>query len=166
MLVEKLENRQLFTAITPSLSSLQILDIFALNPQFIVHMTSRSEGKAETELGTFFFTVFPIGSPARVAAAPAAAAAGADNLTIELPAPNDPFELAFNPSTLEPFGSTYTVKLSKPSLSVFNITQKIGKEKLHFTGKLNAKLTTLSGVLTVTGPTNQVSFTYSGKLAK
>jgi hypothetical protein len=41
---------------------------------------------------------------------------------------------------------------------------KLGR--LHFTGKLNAKLTTLSGVLTVTGPTNQVSFTYSGKLAR
>jgi hypothetical protein len=155
MLIEELEDRRLFS------SSLFVF--LATHPRVTAHLRALSQGQIVTELATMVLGLSPTVTPqARPGARPAATAAARETLTIAFQTPTDPFVLAFNPSTLEPFGSVYTVKLSsKPSLSLFNITQKIGKEKLHFTGKFNSKVTAFGGVLQVTGPTNQVSFTYT-----
>jgi hypothetical protein len=147
MLIETLEDRRLF--------SNTLFVFLATHPRVTAHLRALSQGQIVTELATMVLGLSPTVTPQ---ARPAAAAPARETLTIAFQTPNDPFVLAFNPSTLEPFGSVYTVKLSsKPSLSLFNISQKIGKEKLHF----NSKVTAFGGVLQVTGPTNQVSFTYT-----
>jgi hypothetical protein len=162
MLIEKLEDRRLLSAAPAKISLVGLAAFLDDHPTNDCSFVSISEGIRQVEQGIMLLTLGDPSSSVLKTSRTAPATAAAQQLTIDLPAPSDPFALAFNPSTLEPFGSEYTVKLpAKPSLSLFNITQKIGKEKLHFTGKLNAKLTVLSGVLDVTGPTNQVSFTYT-----
>ena len=161
MLIERLEDRQLLSA-APKLTVEAILLYVGLHPASKVLLFGESVGVRQEELGTFLMTSFV---PKTLHAGAATAAASTPVITLTMPSPGLLTTVGtFNPASLEPFGSQYTFNLNaKHLLNLFNITQKIGKEKLHFTGKLNSKLTVLSGVLDVTGPTNQVSLTYKTK---
>ena len=163
MLIEKLEERRLFSAtIKPAekITVESVFTFFAVNPGVSVLYLAESLGSRQEELGHFLMSAF---IPKSLHADSSAATAPTTHFDVTLTMESSDSLLAgtFNPASLEPFGSVYTFQLNaKNPLNVFNITQKIGKEKLHFTGKLNSKLTVLSGVLKVTGPTNQISLTY------
>ena len=161
MLIELLEHRELLSAAAkPTVEA--VLTWVAVNQAIKIVFVGESVGQRQQEFGNFLMSAFAKNA---LHADAAPAAASTPSVTLSMPSPGLLTTVGtFNPASLEPFGSQYTFTLSaKHPLNLFNITQKIGKEKLHFTGKLNSKLTVLTGVLRVSGPTNQVNLTYKSQ---
>jgi hypothetical protein len=168
MHVESLEGRSLFSALlpmghdaggqhvlTPTAKTKVTLQTVASALQFFgksdARVVLKSPGQRPvTQAGMFFLN--SNSSPT------------AYTLTLAIP----DFSLAqqagvLDPSVLAPFPTDFSFKLSsKQPLNLFNISRRIGKNTIKFTGVMNKSLTAISGSLVVhmTGSGTQ-TYTYS-----
>ena len=109
-----------------------------------------------TEAGQFLLDSVSIPQLARAAAAPG------PSYTLTMSTTTDSTSFPFDPSFIDPFPATYTFSLNtKKPLNLFNITQKIGKKTLKFTGVMSSNLQKITGVLNLNGPNQHANRTYT-----